>query len=300
MKKITTYLSIIAAGALLLASCSLNDTPEFNDAEAFVAFDKVSISVAEDTTVASALLRVPVRLTSLGGLTSTVTFQFFDGHADRGALDGRDYEFAGGNSVLTFSADAPVQYIEIDILSHAGVFTGDRSFGIKLTGSGSVKMGAADSVAITILDLDHPLAFILGNYVATGTSNYNGPSQWATELAKDSADVTKVWISDIAYAWGEPVPVYGIVNEEKDAIRIPVGQVPDLYGPTTYDIALVGYYGPEGDDRIPDGGFITATIAPDGTITVLDYFGGLASYKSNGQIAGWIDLFLPGVVFSKQ
>jgi hypothetical protein len=305
MKKIITYLNIIIAGGLLAASCNLNETPEFSNSEAFVSFDQTVISVAEDTSVASVTLRVPVRLTSLGGLTSTVTYEIFEspspapGAVDKGAREGRDYELLNGSTVLTFTAENPVQYIEFDILTHAGEFTGDRSFGIKLTGSGSVNFGAADSTAITILDYDHPLAFILGQFKANGTSYFDGASEWTVTLTKDSADVTKVWITNfVAGGSSAASPVYGIVNDEKTEIRIPVGQ--EIAITSSYDVYLEGFYGPDGEDGIPSGGYITGLIAPNGNISIQDEIGSHAYYKTNGSSAGWYNIFSADVVLTKQ
>lgn len=283
----------------MVAACNLNEIPAFDDSEAFVAFDKIDISVNED----AATLRIPVRLTSLGNKTATVSYQVFEGPRpapgaalDAGAQEGRDYELAGGSSVLTFTANNPVQYIEFDVLSHTGEFTGDRTFGIKITNGGGVNLGAADSAAVTILDLDHPLSFILGNFRANGTSYFNGASQWTVVFAKDASDVTKVWITNLVLNGSSSSrPVYGIVNAEKTEIRIPVGQEIAVSASYPDGINLEGFYGPGGDDLIPSGGYITGSIDPSGTISILDWFG--------SNIAGtnsWYNIFVADVVLTKQ
>jgi hypothetical protein len=301
MKKIITYFSIIMTGGLLVAACNLNDAPEFSNSEAFVSFDKVAISIPEDTTTTSTRLRVPVRLSSLG-LASNVTYEVFElptvtSPTDAGAREGRDYELLNESTVLTFTAEAPVQYIEFDILTHNPEFTGDRSFGIKLTTPGSVKLGKADSVAITILDLNHPLSFILGDFTADANSYWDGPTQWKVSIAKDSVDLTKVWITNPISGGSQAAhPVYGVVNAAKTEIKIPVGQKTAVTA--DYNYTLTGFYGTDGEDEIPDGESITGTIDPDGTIHFQDWYGCYV-YYIDGSEAGWFDLYT-AATFTKQ
>jgi hypothetical protein len=299
MKKIITYLSIIIAGGLLGASCNLNETPAFDDGEAFVAFDKIDISVNED----AATLRVPVRLTSLGGKTATVSYEIFElptpaSGSDKGARDGRDYDLVGGSSVLTFAANSPVQYVEFDILAHAGDFTGDRSFGVKLTSSGNVNIGAADSVAIKILDLDHPLAFILGNYIGSGIDAWDGSLySWSgVVFEKDpEGDVTKVWIKQMFESVNSSAKIYGIVNAEKTEIAIPVHQSAGVV--SGYNAYVDGAEIPfaliaEGQKLIFD---INGTISIHG-----DYQVGVTAYNPTTQaMAGWFER-VSNCTFTKQ
>jgi hypothetical protein len=306
MKKIIAYFSIIVAGGLL-ASCNLNETPAFSDSEAFVAFDKVAISVEEDTSAVSSTLRVPVRLTSLGGLTSTVTYQVFEGprpapnaKLDAGAQEGRDYELVSGSSVLTFTAANPVQYIEFDILSHPGAFTGDRTFGIKLISSGSVNKGRADSVAITILDLDHPLSFILGNYNGSGIDAWDESQySWTGVIfEKDpDGDVSKVWIKRMFEAVNPATSIYGIVNENKTEISIPVHQSAGVV--SGYNAFVDGAEIPYA--LIAEGQKLIFDINNNGTISIHgNYQVGVTAYNPTTQaMAGWFERW-SNCTFTKQ
>jgi hypothetical protein len=291
MKKILSYLIIMTAGGLF-AACSLNDAPEFDDANAFVAFEKTAISVDEN----AGTLRVGVRLTSLGGLTSTVAYQIFNGTAQEDV----DFEPTGGSSVLTFSAETPVQYIEFNILEHPGLFTGDRSFGIKLTNGGDVALGAADSTAITVLDLDHPLSFILGNYSGTGIDGWDfTPYSWSgVVFEKDADDVSKIWIRKIFEATGATA-VYGIVNEEKTELTLQMHQITGTV--SGYNAYLEGAEIPfamlESSDRL------TFTISTAGVTTISlkgDYEMGIGAYNASTEaFAGWFERYSE-VVFTKQ
>jgi len=290
MKKITLYFSLFASMAFL-GGCELNDYPQFDDADAFVAFEKEQIAVTEDADT----LDVSVRLTSLKKLTSTVTFEIIDSTAQQGV----DFDLSGGASVLTFDGSDPVQVIRFSILPHTGVFTGDRLFGVKITNPGSVDAGAADTTWITINDLDHPLAFILGEFNSTATSYFNGVQTWTVTLAKDVSDINKVWITNLVVGGSSASsPVYGVVNEEKTVLKIPVGQVIAIS--SSYDVLLKGYYGPDGATEIPDGEFITGTIDPDGTIHIQDEFGSCVYNKGTTTAAGWYNIFAADAVFVKK
>ena len=120
MKKIKLYLSILISLAFFSACDQLNDYPEFDDANAFVAFTSERISVKED---ADSVL-VPIRLTSLAAKSTTVTYEIIDGTA----LKGREYDVPAGASVLSFDGSKAVMSIKIDILPQIGTFTGDRTF----------------------------------------------------------------------------------------------------------------------------------------------------------------------------
>jgi hypothetical protein len=289
MKKIAIYLSILAS--VTFSACELNDYPEFNDADAFVEFSSERTSVAENV----GTLNVPVRLTSLAAKTSTITFEIIDSTA----VQGKDFELDGGATILTFDGSDPVKNIKFNIISHEGEFTGDLVFGIGITSGGSVSIGSTDTIYVTILDLDHPLSFILGEFNATATSYFNGTQAWTVTLAKDISDTKKVWITNlVAGGSSASTPVYGIVNDEKTEIKIPVGQT--IATSSSYPtILLEGYYGPDGAVGIPNGESITGKIDPNGTIHIQDEFGSHV-YNASGSSAGWYNIFEADGVFVKK
>ncbi|MDR1683667.1 MAG: hypothetical protein LBS25_09850 [Candidatus Symbiothrix sp.] len=290
MKKRILYISILASITLFNA-CELNDSPEFDDANAFVAFSSENISVKEDAET----FVVPVRLTSLKGIATTVSFEIIDSTA----VQGVDFELDGGASVLTFDSKNPTQDIRFNILPHIGVFTGDLLFGVRITSSGSVNTGTIDTVYVTLLDIDHPLSFILGDFNATATSHFNGSETWTVTLAKDVSDTKKVWITNLVKGGSSASsPVYGMVNDEKTEIKIPVGQVIAIS--SAYDVILEGFYGPDGESNIPDGQSITGLIDPDGTIHIQDEFGSHVYDKGTTNSLGWYNVFQADGVFVKK
>ena len=47
MKRIKSIYGLLAAGALLFASCNINEEPTFDDKDAFVAFTNATMSIGE-------------------------------------------------------------------------------------------------------------------------------------------------------------------------------------------------------------------------------------------------------------
>lgn len=282
------------AAGLLLASCNINELPEYDDSNAFVAFTSSAVSVGEE----EGSKQVEVLLTSIGGIETTVNFEVAPAET-AGAVEGKHYTIEGGKS-LTFKKDAPTQKITLNIIDN-DTFDGDVKFTIKLLDPEGVQLGASKTCSVTIEDDEHPLLFILGTLSAKGPSYFNGDTEWEVRIAKDDSDLSKVWIYGLVPGGSSSSsPVYGIVNDEKTEIRIPIGQ--EVAVSSSYPhILLNGYYGEEGDEKIPTGGYLTGTIAEDGTITLQDWFGSqVFSDDAASNSLGWYNLMQAGVTLKKQ
>ena len=288
-------LTILVLGAILMVSCNLNEAPIFDDSEAFVAFRSSELSLGEEKTDT---IKIPVLLTSLAGLSSSVDFEIVTAGAT--AIEGKHFKVLNTSKTLTFTKDAPTQNILVKTIDNA-TFDGDVSFSIKLNDPGNVKLGDSKKINIKINDDEHPLLFILGSLTAKGTSYYNGGEEWTVVFDKDATDLKKVWIKNFVNGGSSASsPIYGVVNDEKTEIKIPVGQVISVS--TSYPkITLRGFYGPDGDEEIPTGGFITGSIAPDGLITIADEFGSYAWTNVDMTAgAGWFNIYKAGVTHKKQ
>ena len=287
-------LALGMAAGLLLASCNINELPEYDDSNAFVAFTSSAVSVGEE----EGSKQVEVLLTSIGGIETTVNFEVAPAET-AGAVEGKHYTIEGGKS-LTFTKDAPTQKITLNIIDN-DTFDGDVKFTIKLLDPEGVQLGASKTCSVTIEDDEHPLLFILGTLSAKGVSDFNGDTEWEVRIAKDDSDLSKVWIYGLVPGGSSSSsPVYGIVNDEKTEIRIPIGQ--EVAVSSSYPhILLNGYYGEEGDEKIPTGGYLTGTIAEDGTITLQDWFGSqVFSDDAASNSLGWYNLMQAGVTLKKQ
>lgn len=285
-----TY-GLMAAGALMLASCNLNEYPEFDDANAFVAIQQSSASISEN----GGAVEIPVMLTSLSGISGSVDFTITPAET-AGSVEGTHFRLANESKTLSFSKDAPTQYIKIEPIDN-DTFGGDTKFTIELTNPQGVTLGANKKCQVTVEDDEHPLAFILGTMNALGYDYFSGGAEeeWTATFEKDPTDLSKVWIYNIC-SGGCSLPVYGIVNEDKTEIRIPVGQT--TANTSSYDVILEGFRD-NGETDIPNGDYIVGRITESGTIVISDWFGAHAYNAGTTTSAGWYAIEMGGI-FKKQ
>ncbi|MDR0574145.1 MAG: hypothetical protein LBG96_08985 [Tannerella sp.] len=291
--KKSIYYSIAITGMFLLYACELNELPVFDDKDAFVAFDRSVINVAEE----SGEVKIPVTLTSLAGLSGTVTFEV-DATAST-AVAGENYYIRNSSNTLTFSQGAPTQYIEMTLIDN-DVFTGDLSVTFKLTSS-SINLGANLTSRVVIVDNEHPLLMILGTYGGKLTSFWEDVYDAEITISKDESDIAKVWISNLdpyfaSYGYVAPTYnyFYGVVNEEKTEIRIPVGQ--DIgYGSATVTLQSfdIPNADPDADVPLPAGSSIVIEILEDGAKLKFPNSWGVAASD------GFWELYNGGAVLNK-
>ena len=288
---------LIALAAMAFSSCS-NDLPEFNDADAFVALSQSTATMGET----SGENEVTVMLTSLGGKEGTVDFEIVpDSIAP--AVEGTDFEVVNASKTLSFTKDANTQVIKIKVIDN-DVYTGDKRFTINLVNANGVNIGAEKSVVVTIEDDEHPLAFMLGTYAAKGPDYFaDGElTDWTVKIAKDDADASKVWISNMVPG-GSNTPIYGTVNDAKDEIRIPVKQ--DIVVTSSYPhVWFEAFFGEDGEEDVEDFvvGHITVNGSGKAVISFPDYWFGSHVYKDDAatQQGGWYAIIQAGAVFTLQ
>jgi len=257
------YIYILMAGMFCLNSCSLNELPKFNDKDAFVAFDNLSMNAGEET----GEVKIPITLASIAGLSGTVDFEF-DAAASTAKL-GENFTIKNSSNTLSFESGSATQYIEIGLIDN-DIFTGDLSATFKIVSS-SVNLGANITCRLTIVDNEHPLLFILGTY----TGNLDGVLEGvypntAIQFEKDEDDISKVWISNLDpyfASFGYVAPnynlFYGIVNDDLTEIHIPVGQ--DIgYADATITLHGLDNPDPEAGTELPSSGSIIIDILEDG------------------------------------
>lgn len=232
MKKILTILSVIAAASFVFASCNLNDNPVFDDNDAFVAFDKAAVTCEETDDI----IEVSVTLASIAGLSSTVSYEAVDATDEEAAKqynltakNGEDFELLDGRGILDFDSDNRTQTIKVRILPHIGEYTKDLKFMLRLKDTGDVNASMETTCIITITDLDHPLAALLGNYTFSGKNTIGGAEgSWDCPIIKDETDDHVCWffnIGGLSSGWcGWDICYYGVVDEALETITIPVGQ----------------------------------------------------------------------------
>lgn len=296
MKKFNFIYGAVAAVALIFASCS-NEQPKFDDADAFVAFTKSTVSIDE----IGGSVEVPVLLTSLGGLEEvegvSVGTVGISVDPSSTAVKGVHYEIEGTGN-LCFTKDAPTQSIKVKILDN-DQFTGDVKLVLTFNNViGKFSEGKNNTCTITIVDDEHPLGFLLGSYACQGESNFGGVVEDVITIVKDEKDINTVWIGNMVPG-GTSKQVYGIVNEDRTEIKIPVGQT--IATSSSYPSILLNAFAYPEYDAIEAGGNITAYIVEeDGQIYIVirDFYGSQV-FDASGASLGWFELLL-GSVWTKQ
>lgn len=300
MKSIYKYMVLGLVGSFLAASCDVNDfnflnqEPEFDDANAFVAFDKAAFSIDENS---EETLRLPVTLASVAGLEETVSFKIEEPE-EKGAKAGVNYELLTTSGVLSFDKFHRTQYIEFKVMPD-GMYTGDLKFKVVLNEGATVGTGAAGTCTVTVCDIDHPLAALLGAYTVTGEDNWDGVTSWPLVLTKDLEDPTLVWFSDLANLGGNASaigPFYGNVDSDLTSIVIPFGQVSALKYQEK-DIVLRGL-SPEGNAYEEGSVIVTINKDASGSVVGLD-FGQEYGFWVYGKAGANFGVVWPGITAVK-
>ena len=222
MNSILKYIAAGSAIALSMAACT-NKIPAFDDADSYAAFEKTTYSVKED----AKKLVIPVTIASINPKQTVVTYEIIDGTAEKGV----DFTLGDETGTLTFDGTVRTQEIVINVSDvNVGTYTKDKTFSIKLLSGGKVGLGAEDVCNVTIEDIDHPLAAILGQYTATATDEGKGAETWSLTISKDKEDTKVVWVDYICpFASSNPTynfAVSGKVSDDKLSIVFTLGQKP--------------------------------------------------------------------------
>lgn len=265
MNKFLSILFSTVAALALLASCDLNKAPEFDDSMSYVSFSTPTITVSED----KGTITLPVQMATLSAKATNVTYAVVEDDSPTAAVEGTDFTFSDASGVLAFDGEALTGGIEINILPHPGVYTGDKTFTVELTNATGMNVGADNKCIIKILDMDHPLADILGSYTVKGTDQFAGGVEYTMNLLKDPKDVTVVWcdaICQLASSVRGRLNVYGNVSEDHNTITFPCGQDTGLdNGDGNLIFCITTYTG--GKYYANDEGEVVFTKTADGVYT---------------------------------
>lgn len=289
MKSLYTYIGAVLAAASILASCDKNEPSKFNDKDAFVAFDKTSLTLSEGS---EDVLKIPVTLASVAGLEETIKFEVKEPEK-KAAKQGVNFEVLTKSGTLSFNAENRTRYIEVKAIPD-GEYTGDLKFSVVIYGTESIKAGSENTCTVTLTDIDHPLGFMLGAYTATGVNALqDAPCTWTMTFFKDADDDHKVWIDNLFQKddWtGEDMRYYGIVNEDHTSLNIPFGQESEYKYSNGNPVTLLGFDGESGYDT----GSVDVAITRDGDKVSLD-FGTEWGFWILIEDAGTLNAVYPGI-----
>lgn len=121
---------------------------------------------------------------------------------------------------------------------------GNKSFRLKITGNSLEYDLSSESVMkITIVDDDHPLGWMLGDYISNVTETANGNKEHPVNIVAIDGETDKVKIYGMAgQAFGPPLAdpyfILGTVSEDYTTITIKAGQSWDSWdwGPVTLKV----------------------------------------------------------------
>jgi hypothetical protein len=255
-----------------------------------VAFGQTAYSVNED---ADSLV-IPVTVASPDPVKVTVAYSV----ADSTAKLGTNFSLADESAVLVYDGTTRTQNIVLNIVNIATTaeksgYTGDLVFTVTLESAGDLELGHNSTCVVKIVDLDHPLAEILGEYNCSGESYFNGPLSWTATFEKDEKDENVVWISGIM--GDSPFKVYGNVKDYAAGdwtITVPAGQT----ATGSYKFSLCWFDGESYDDAT---GNIVLTRKEDGSYVSEQGVGVYCYDAKSGEELGFWDLFLPGITYVK-
>ena len=215
----------------------------------FVYFQNPSMSVYED----AGTVEIPVSAMAEGDFT--VSFEMIDGTRKDAATgqiipngtNGEDYSLLDNDAaVLHFSPGDDTQFIRVNIVDFPGILTGNKEFTIKLLSAGShVSLGGFSTCKVTIIDNDHPLKSILGEYTATDAEG----NSWTMTFADDPDNNYNIFLDGIVPAFAgdwtakrERHYVVAKAAENLSTVTVNLGEkLADPYDGN--DITIFGYDG---------------------------------------------------------
>ena len=244
MKKL--YIITLALLALSIVSC---DRHAKYTSIPFVYFPSSSISVYED----AGEIEIPIK--AVADVAFTVTFETKDGvlsDAETGVSipngkKGVDYDIVDNeSSIVVFSAADTLKTIKVKIVDFPGVLTGNKDFSINLLSSGNeVSKGGYSYCKVTIIDNDHPLKSIFGEYTATDSEG----SSWTMTFAANPDDWYSTFIDGIVPTFAGSYVGKGLrhyvpasVSEDLSIISVSLGyKLAEQYN--GHDVMIWGYDG---------------------------------------------------------
>ena len=280
---------ILAALSLVALFASCDRRVEFQSSK-FITLDHYAYSVNETTPEVS----IPVHIYNPDQSEVQVTVSVIESTAKTGT----DFEVTSpASGILTFGPNDSTQVVKVQIKGQTGTYTGNKSFAIQVaSATEGVTVGNTNVAAVTIIDLDHPLSSILGDYTATGlVATAGGQAQWDVTLSANEESISKVNVYNLS--WCEETLV-GEVSEDMTVITIPFGQmyVASGYATMFCGYGEGGYYAPAGNLILTktETGWVQSTDIDDAEMTW--GIGCLAT--SDGSPLGWLDYMLPGIVLT--
>lgn len=241
---------------LLMLGCSENQNILWDNNNAFIFIDSRYYEVDEDASTTTTV-RIPIASSPLRNdiLVSFETDTI--GHGAYGAVEGEDYTiiFPSTKQVKITAGDA-YAFISIAPINNDEMELDTRYFNIRLTANdANYPMGVdgTDTTVIAIIDDEHPLKYLFGNYLLNYYSYVDEEdSEVTNSIKRVNGSITAVDVHLGNYFDGDTY-VRGEVDTLLNTISIPYGQTTFDDGETTLRV-----YGTDADlgDIIQEGSLI--------------------------------------------
>ena len=196
-------LSVIAVA--LSTSCEKNYPVSFNPEDTFVSFEVSSASLEENATEA---IRIPIILAGVpGGTSVTATVGVSTEGIAAPAVEGEDFRIL--NKEISFTDGYGTEYVEIVPIDNS-TNDGNKSFILTIESvTPELSMESVqNTVTITLIDDEHPLAYLFGNWAFTGVDPISGPVTSTCVIGASGESV-----DEIAIDYGTPNPIYAKVEK---------------------------------------------------------------------------------------
>lgn len=248
MKKLSYIISIII-GLAFLFSCE-QENILFTEDMASVGFykEKANLLEVDKSGKGKDSLTVQILVTALNNAPSiTVSFDIddtwykeidgayykiteIDTIQVNPAFEGEDFVLVSEKSITIAegSGYAPVTVAAIDNDKYDPL--GNKTFKLKITDNSlGYKLSSEWIVTITIIDDDHPLGWMLGEYSAKPTATANGSDEFPITLSAIEGETDKIKIYGLSgLAFGAPATdpyfILASVNDDNTNLTIKTGQ----------------------------------------------------------------------------
>ena len=286
---------ILAALSLVALFASCDRTVDFQSSK-FVTLDHYSYSVDETTTEVT----IPVHIYNPNQSEVQVAVSAIESTAKAGT----DFEITSpASGVLTFGPNDTTQVVKVQIKGQVGTYTGNKVFGIQVaSATEGVATGNTNVAAVTIKDLDHPLAAFIGDWTSTGplTTAAGTISSWTFTISPDPEDVNKVVIENLellfAYHNGMVAPDYNVFSGEVNADKTKLS-IKGVQAVGYYDYYIVGMTTPTHSATTGFAEAIEFNLNEDGSLTMPNGFYTIWSNEEDGTS---LEYFVNGgVTFTK-
>ena len=261
MKKIINRITFVLAAVSLLVSCEA-DYIMFDSSKNFVAFPSKATSISE----AGGMVAIPVYVVALKGSPAiTVDFDFDVTDLANPAVEDVDFTLVNSSKTLSFSDGWGYDTIWIEPIDN-DIFEGNKTVNIVLeSNSLNYQFGANSSLAVTLVDDEHPLKAWIGTYSVTAVS-YGNPGNWdeawTAVTTSVEGDLESLAITINTGGGGGQTFLATIDTDEMTITIAPGTDVGDVYGygPTLWYVGDYSYIDRESS--------IVGTIQANGTIAI--------------------------------